>query len=125
MKKSSIAGYSTFLDHRVYTVDLVNKQDIAPFQGGEEGCNISGFFEYRAGGSPDLRTHFMSDDMGKGCLSKTRRPGEQDVIQGFTPLLCCPDGDLQGFFDLYLPDKFFQSRRTDGRIVSFFSERFR
>ncbi len=114
-----------FFDDRVYPVDFIDKQDVAPFQRGEEGGNIPRLFQYRAGCRTDISTHFTGDDMSKRRLTKSRRPGEQDVVERFAAFLCCLDRNVQGVFYLYLPDKFIQTRRADGQVIPFLREWFR
>ncbi len=61
-------------------VDLVDEQDIALLQIGQQGGKVAGLFDGRAAGDADLHAHLVGDDAGQRGLAQARRAVEQDVV---------------------------------------------
>jgi hypothetical protein len=88
----------------IEAMDLVDEQNVARLQTGENGGEIAWAFYHRAGRDLDACSHLIGDDIGQRCLAQTRETVEQDVIQGFSPLSGRLDEDLQTLLDLILTD---------------------
>ena len=73
------------------TVDLIDKQDVAGIQIGQQSGQIAGLFNGGAGGDPDAHAHLVGDDAGQGGFAQTGRAVEQGVVQR----LVAPPGGLQ------------------------------
>ena len=67
-------------------VDLVDEQDVALAQAGEDRGQVAGALDGGAGGGPDLRAELRGDDVGQGRLSQARRAVEQDVVHRLGPM---------------------------------------
>ena len=74
----------------VQTMDLVDEQNIPVLEIREDGGQITGAFENRAGRGLDFHTKLVSDDVRKRGLTETRRSAEQHVIERFSPAASGP-----------------------------------
>ncbi len=84
------------LFHRpVQTVDLVDEQDIAVLEVGEQGGQVAGPHQHRPGGDPQSGPHFGGHDAGQGGLAQARRTGEQQMVGRLIALQGGLDDDLQ------------------------------
>jgi hypothetical protein len=92
------------LHHPVQAVDLVDKKDIAFFQIGEDGSQIAGTLDGRAGGGLDPGVELMGDDMGEGGLTESRRAVKEAMIERLTALAGSIDEYLEVLLDARLPD---------------------
>ena len=89
-------------------MDLVDKKNVVLRKIGQQRHQISRTLNGRAGGDPQIHSHFFGNDRRKSGLSKARRAVEQHMIQTFLPALCRLHIDLQVFLDLVLPHIFVQ-----------------
>ena len=86
-------------------VDLIDEQEVAFFELGEDGGEVAGAFERRTGRDVKLHTHLGRDDPGEGGLAEPWGPGEQQVVDR---LLAVPrrfEHDDQMFFQFSLADE--------------------
>ena len=97
-------------------MDLIDEEHIPCAEIGQQSCQISGLFNGRAGGNPEIYVHLIGDDGGKGGFSQSGRAVKQDVIQGLSPCLSRLDIDGQVFLDLVLPDVFPQGFGPQGEF---------
>ena len=68
------------LDRAVQAVDLVDEQHVALLQIGEQGGQVTGPDQHRAGGDPKADTHLGGHDAGQRGLAQARRSGEEQVV---------------------------------------------
>ena len=111
------SGIENFLHGAVQTVDLVHEQDVALVQVGQQGRQVAGLFDGRAGGDADARPHLLGDDARQGGFAQARRAVEQDVVQGLLPLAGGFNKDGKVFLGLLLSDVFFQGLRPQGALL--------
>ncbi len=76
-------------------MDLVQEQDLAVLEGGEEGGQVARPLDDRAGGRFDGRLQLGGDDVGQAGLAHPRGPEEENVVQGLSSALRGLDGDPQ------------------------------
>ena len=69
-----------FLDHRIEPVDLVDEQDVAFLQIGEQRGEIARLGDDRAGRGAKPDAELARDDLGQRGLAEPRRPEEQHMI---------------------------------------------
>ena len=62
-------------------MDLIDKENIAGIQIGQQSGQIAGFFNGRAGGDADVHAHFIGNDTGQGGLAQTGRAIQKGMIQ--------------------------------------------
>ncbi len=55
-------------------MDLVDEEDIALLQIGQQSGQVARLLDGRAAGDPDLDPHLIGDDPGQGGLAQTRGP---------------------------------------------------
>jgi hypothetical protein len=63
-------------------VDLVDEQHVARFEIGQDGRQIAGLGQHRPAGGAEADAQLAGDDLGQGGLAQSRRPEQQDVVQG-------------------------------------------
>lgn len=64
-------------------MDFVDEEDVAGAQVGEDGSQVAGAFNGRAGGGADVHVHFLGDDVRQGGFAQTGGAVEEDVVYGF------------------------------------------
>ena len=69
------------LDRAAEAVDLVDEEDAAGLQRGEEGGDVGLALERRAGGLDHRHADLGGDDVGQRGLAEPGRAGEQDVVE--------------------------------------------
>src|SRR5262245_28155255 len=70
-----------FLDRRVETMNLVDEQDVARLEVGQQGGEIAGFGNHRAGCGAEVDAQFARHDLGQRRLSEPRRTDKQHVVE--------------------------------------------
>jgi len=86
-------------------VDFIDKEDIVAVKVGQQGGEVAGALDGRAGGRLDIGADLVGDDMGQACLAETRRPVEQDMVECITARRGGGDGYFQVFLRPVLPGK--------------------
>ena len=61
-----------FLDRRLQAVDFVDEQHVARLQVGEDGGEVSGALDDRAGGGAEAYAELAGDDLGERGLAQAR-----------------------------------------------------
>ena len=74
-------GIERLLDGRVEAVDLVDEEDGARLERGEEGGDVGLALERRRGGVDEARAQLGGDDVRERGLAQAGRPGEEDVVE--------------------------------------------
>ena len=87
-------------------MNLIDKEDIALLQIGQQTGEIARFFDGRPTGGLDIRAHGLCDNIGQGRFSKARRAAQQNMVNRFAALFGRGDGDLYPLFDLGLSREF-------------------
>jgi hypothetical protein len=62
-------------------VNLVDKENVARFQIGQDGGQVAGLCDDGPGSRPEADPHFPRHDLGQRRLAKTGRAGQQDMVQ--------------------------------------------
>lgn len=83
---------------------------------GDDGRQVAGALDGRAGGDADVDADLGGDDVGERGLSQAGRAIEQDVVDGFIPSLGGGDGDFEVVLGLVLSDKIGQAPRPQAGI---------
>ena len=109
-------GIQHFLDGGLQAVDLVDEQHIARLQVGQDGGQVAGALDHRAGGGAEPHPQFASHDLGQGGLAQARRPVQQHVVHRLRPPPCGMDEDAQVFAAGLLPDELRQHLRPQRRF---------
>ena len=100
----------------VKAMDLVDEEDVARLEAGQDGGQVAGFFDNRPRGDPDVGAHLVGDDIGQGGLAQPRKAVEKHMVQGLAAVLGGLDGDLQIALELVLADVLGQRPGADGQI---------
>ena len=79
-----------FLDRRIEPVDLVDEQDVALFEIGEQRREIAGLGDHRPGGGAEIDAELARDDLRQRGLAEARRADEQHVVERFLARLAPP-----------------------------------
>ncbi len=97
------------LFHRAgQAVDLVDEEDVARLQVGEDGGEVPGSFQRRARCDSDGASHLAGNYPRQGRLSETGRPRKEDVIQRTALGSGGVDRYPHPLFDLLLADEVLQ-----------------
>ena len=108
-------------DHVVEPVDLVDEQHVAFVEIGQDGGQVPGPLDRRAGDRPDRDLHLVGDDVRERRLAQSGRAAEQDVIQHVVALLGRFQRDPQRLLGALLADVFIEAagaqRAFDVRFV--------
>ena len=76
-------------------MDLVDEQDVAVLEVGEERGEVAGLGDYRARGGTEAHSQLAGHDLGKRGLAETGRASEKDMIERVATRLCRLDEDLE------------------------------
>ena len=76
-----------FLDRRSEPVDLVDEQDVAVLEVGEQGSEVARLGDHRAGGGAEADPHFASEDAGERRLAEAGRAVQQHMVERFAAAL--------------------------------------
>jgi len=105
-----------FLDRRIEPMDLVDEEDVAFFQIGQKGGEITGLGDHRTGGGAEIDTQLAADDLRQRRLAKPRRPDEQHMIERLAPGPRRLDENLQVFARRRLADEIVERLRTQAGV---------
>jgi hypothetical protein len=61
-------------------VDLVDEEDVALLQVGQQAGEVARLLDDGAGGDADIAAELVAEDEGEGGLPEARRAGEEDVV---------------------------------------------
>ena len=70
-----------FLDRRIEPVDLVDEQDVALFEIGEQRGEVAGLGDHRPGGGAEIDAELARDDLRQRGLAEAGRADEQHVVE--------------------------------------------
>src|ERR1700682_6279126 len=97
------------LSKRAETVDLVDEEDVAVLQIGENRGQRPLLLERRAGGGADVDPHLVGHDVGERRLAQSRRSRDQDVLDRLVAAARRADQDLEVRLDPFLADELGQA----------------
>ena len=86
-------------------MDFINKKDIAGAQVGQDGSQVAGTLDGRAGGDLDVDAHLIGHHMRQGGLAQPGRPIKEHMVERFAALAGSCDQDAEVFLDILLPDQ--------------------
>ena len=92
------------LDRTVEAVDLVDEQDVALVEGGEDRGQVPGALDRRAARVADVHAQLAGDDRREGRLAEAGRAVQQDVVGRLSPALRRLEQDVEARLDLALAD---------------------
>ncbi len=101
------------LDRRPQAVDLVDEQHLAGLEVGEDGGQVAGPLEHRAGGGADGGAHLVGDDVGQRRLAQARGPEQQHVVERLAALARRLQEDLELVDHPLLADELLQPPRPE------------
>ena len=97
-------------------VDLVNKQHVPRRQVAEDGGQVPGPVNGRAGGNADVLPHLRGHNAGQGGFAQARRAIEQHMVQGVVPGQRRLDVDAQAVLHRLLPHILPQGVRAEALL---------
>ena len=99
------------LDRPVEPVDLVDEQDVAFVERGEDRGEVPGPLDGRARGVADVDPELAGDDRREGRLAEAGRAVQEDVVGRLSPALRRLEQHRQVGLDLALADVFVERSR--------------
>ena len=104
------------LDRPVEAMDLVDEQDVALLERGEDRGQVAGPLDGRARGVPDVDAELARDDRREGRLAEAGRAVQEDVVGRLSPALGRLEQHRQVGLDLALADVFVERSRSEGAL---------
>ena len=104
------------LDRRREPVDLVDEQDVAILEIGEQGGEIARLGDHRPGGGAEADAELARDDLRQRRLAEPRRPEEQDMVERVAAALGGLDEHAQILPRRLLPDELVERLRAQRRV---------
>ena len=101
----------------VEAMDLVDEEDIAFLQAGENRRQIPLSFDDRPGGHLDSRAHLVGDDIGQSRLAETGKAVKKHMVERFAAGQGRLDEDSEALAHLLLADIIDQPLRPQGMVV--------
>ena len=98
-------------------MDLVDEEDVAVLEIGEERSEVAGLDDDRAGGGAEIHAELARDDLRERRLAEARRADEEHMIERLAPRLRRLDEDLQVGADLRLADEVGEPLRAERRVL--------
>ena len=100
------------LDRRIEAVDLVDEQDVAVLEIGEQRGEIARLGDHRAGGGAKADAHLAREDSGERRLAEPGRAVEQHVVERLAAALRRLDEHPQILARRLLADEFVEGLRA-------------
>ena len=102
-------------------MDLVDEQDIAFLETGQQSGQLGRLFNHRAARIFNVRAHRVGDDVSQGRLAQSGRAAQEHVFKNVAALFGRGHHQFDALADLVLTGKLAESRRPKrnlkGRIV--------
>ena len=105
-------GVEDLLDLRVEAVDLVDEEDLAVVEGGQEGGEVARPLDHGAGGALDRHAELDRDHVGEARLADAGRAEEQHVVEGLAARAGGLDRDAEVRDHLRLADVLVEAPRA-------------
>ena len=93
------------LDRRAQAVDLVDEQDVAILEVGQQRGEVAGLGDDRARGGAKADAQLLGHDLRQRRLAEAGRPGEQHVVERFAAIARGLDEDAEVGARLLLADE--------------------
>ena len=97
-------------------MDLVDEEDVAVLEIGEEGGEVAGLGDHRARGGAEIDAELARHDLGERGLAEAGRTGEQHVVERLAPAARRLDEDFEIGADLGLADELGEHLRPERRL---------
>ena len=113
-------GIEDLLHRGIEPVDLVDEEDVALLEVGEQRGEVAGLGDHRTRGGAEVHAELARHDLRQRGLSQPRRPHEQDVVEGFLAGTRRLDEHRQVGACLLLADELdepLRAQRALGRVV--------
>ena len=104
------------LDRVAQAVDLVDEEDVPRRERREDGGEVAGTLDGRAGRRPDLGAHLRRHDVRQRGLAEAGRAVEEHVIDRLRPVARRVDEDPEVLLDPILTGELIETARTNGRL---------
>ena len=104
------------LDGAVEAVDLVDEEDVALVERGEDRREVAGPLDGRPARVADVDAELAGDDRGEGRLAEAGRAVQQDVVRRLSPALRRREQDREVGLDLALADVFVEASAAGARL---------
>ncbi len=101
-------------------MDLVDEQDVALVELGEDGRQVAGAFERRTGRDVQVHPHLGGDDAGERGLAEPGRPGEQQVVDRLATVAGGLEHDREVLLELALADELGEGTRPQPGVDDLF-----
>ncbi len=106
-------GVELFFEDGLHAVDLVEEEDLALAEVGEDGGEVALDLEGGAAGLLEAYVEFVGDDGGEGGFAQAGRAEEEDVVEGFTAGFGGLEGDFKLLLGFGLADEFAEPARAE------------
>ena len=106
-------GVEFFLEDGLQAVDLVEEEDLALAQVGEDGGEVSLDLQGGAGGLLEADVELVGDDGGEGGFAQAGRAKEEDVVERLAAGARGLEGDGELLFRLLLADELGEAVGTE------------
>ncbi len=107
-------GIEDFLHRRIEPVDLVDEQNVALLEIGQERREIARLRDHRTGGRAEIHPQFARHDLGERRLAQARRPDEQHMVERLVAGARRRDEHCEILSRLLLADELDQALRAQG-----------
>src|SRR5581483_6302396 len=107
------------LDRPVQPVDLVDEEDVARLERGEDRRHVALSLERGASDLPDADAELAPDDLRERRLPEPGRTGEKHVVERFAARLRRVERDSELLLDAPLADEVAERRRSKGALELF------
>ena len=101
----------------MHAVDLVDEEDVALLQVGEQGGQIAGPDQHRSGRDAQSDPELGGHDPGQRRLAEAGWPGEEQVVGGLVALQRGLEDDAEVFGQLALADELAEGAGAQPRLV--------
>ena len=105
-----------FLDRGIEAVDLVDEQDVAVLEVGQQGGKVARLGDHRAGRGAEADAHLAGENAGQGGLAEARRAVQQDMVEGLAAAPGGGDEHAQILPRRLLADKLVEAFRPQGDV---------
>ena len=114
-------GVEFFFEDGLEAVDLVEEEDLAVAEVGEDGGEVALDLEGGAGGLLEGDVELVGDDGGEGGFAEAGRAEEEDVVEGFAAGFGGFEGDSELLFGFGLADEFLEAAGAELELEGGFS----
>ena len=104
------------LDRAVEPVDLVDEEDVALLEAGQDRGHVALALERRAGDRADADAELLADDEREPRLAEPRRPDEQHVVERLAARLRRVERDRELLLDALLADEVVEPARAERAV---------